>query len=152
MENLPLRVLIAHNEPTVALAIENALNNQSGFSARSTSDSREIRPLFNKWKYGLLFLDMDMCEKQRAEIFENFTQLIIANELFIISINEPANCNAIERSLIIGALNAHPANIPLADAVAHAQYAKKLLKKSGPKSGPDSGPKSWLSTRKMLAW
>ncbi|MDH5771817.1 MAG: response regulator [Rhodospirillaceae bacterium] len=125
-----LKILLAHDLPTRASAFEEALNANPNFIVRTTSDAREIEPLFNKWHFDILFLDMHMAHLPGSIVLAHFSRAIKAKELAVIAMCNVDDFAMLERALVLGALDACAINIPPAEAMGRAYAAGRWLKKS----------------------
>ncbi|MDH5488942.1 MAG: response regulator [Rhodospirillaceae bacterium] len=123
-----LKILLAYDLPTRASAFEEALNTNPNFAVRATSDAREIEPLFNKWHFDILFLDMHMAHLPGSIVLAHFSRAIKAKELAIIAMCNVDDFAMLERALVLGALDACAINIPPAEAVGRAYAAGRWLK------------------------
>ncbi|MBF0247847.1 MAG: response regulator [Alphaproteobacteria bacterium] len=54
----PARILVADERPVSAMRLETTLISAGFRQVRSTTDVREVSPLYEKWPFGLLILDM----------------------------------------------------------------------------------------------
>ena len=125
-----LKILLAYDLPTRASAFEDALNANPNFIVRTTSDAREIEPLFNKWHFDILFLDMHMAHLPGSIVLAHFSRAIKAKELGVIAMCNVDDYAMFERALVLGALDACAINIAPSEAVGRAHAAGKWLKKN----------------------
>ena len=125
-----LKVLVSANDPAQANAFEEAFNISPDFVVRTTSDAREISPLFSKWHFDILFLDMNMAHLPGTIVLAHFDSAIKAREIAIIAMAKPDDFAMFERALILGAHAACPINMPPADALSRARIASTWLIKN----------------------
>jgi len=137
-----LKILVAYDLPTRASAFEEALNANPNFIVRTTSDAREIEPLFNKWHFDILFLDMHMAHLPGSIVLAHFSRAIKAKELAVIAMCNVDDFAMLERALVLGALDACAINIPPAEAMGRAHAAGRWLKIKSSQKISDSGDKA----------
>lgn len=97
------RILVANEHPLEALAIESMLYREDYKNVRVTNDMREIMPMFDKWGFDLLIMDMHSTLIDGAEILRTLSHQIALDELSLIAITNPGHEPARLSALVAGA-------------------------------------------------
>lgn len=84
-----VRILVASENPVEAQALETWLRNERFEDIRVTSDVREIAPLYGKWPYSLLILDMHSQLISGLGILQALDQPITSTDLSVLALINP---------------------------------------------------------------
>lgn len=88
-QNRGPRILVAIEYPIEALAVESLLRGENYHNVRVTTDIREIAPMFMRWPFHLLILDMHSALIDSATILQSLARPINASELSVIALTNP---------------------------------------------------------------
>jgi len=80
------RILVAIEYPVEALAVESLLHGDCYNQVRVTTDIREITPMFARWPFQLLILDMHSELMNSATVMQNLARPISASELRVLGL------------------------------------------------------------------
>ncbi|HEY9078487.1 hypothetical protein [Magnetovibrio sp.] len=83
------RILVAIEYPVEALALESLLRGESYQNVRVTTDIREIAPMFARWPFQLLILDMHSKLMDPATVMLNLARPISEAELSVLALINP---------------------------------------------------------------
>lgn len=125
----PPRILVAGENPAKTHELEGSLKARGFKNVRSTTDAREIVPLFDKWKFTILFLDMDMPNVPSPLILAHFSKEIREHTLAIIAQTSYKNLIMAERALVLGAMDVCEIEVSPTEAQARVGSAIQWLKR-----------------------
>lgn len=97
------RILVAADSPLEALALENTLRAAGRRDVRVTSDAREVAPLYDKWPYRLLVLDMGLRSLDGFAVLESLSAPIERRKLAVLALTGAGDKATRERALALGA-------------------------------------------------
>jgi len=80
---------VAIEYPVEALAVESLLRSESYHDVRVTTDLREIAPMYLRWPFHLLILDMHSKLMNGTTVMQNLTQPISSSELKVLALLNP---------------------------------------------------------------
>lgn len=117
------RILVAGSNPTLAHGLEGGLKARGYEDVRSTTDAREIVPLFDKWQFTVLFLDMSMHNVPGPLVLAHFSKAIAEKKLVIVAQTDAGNFIMAERALVLGALDVCAVDVSSSEAQARVRTA-----------------------------
>lgn len=123
----PARVLIAAETPLETLELQDMLQGGAPLSVRVTCDAREIVPLYDKWPYAVLILDMDMTSRPSLEVLRDFSSLIDAHRLAVLTLSPEQTEARIKHALRAGASHVISRPLQKEDVVLHVNLALRTL-------------------------
>lgn len=83
------RILIASEYPVEALALESLLRAEHYRDVRVTTDVREIGPMYIRWPFDILILDMHSKLMDGVTVLQNLTQSISTSRLSVLALVNP---------------------------------------------------------------
>jgi|GEM_PF-1805709 len=83
------RILVAIECPVEALAVESLLRGDNYNHVRVTTDVREIAPMFVRWPFHLLILDMHSELTNSVSVLQDLARPISASELSVLALTNP---------------------------------------------------------------
>jgi len=99
------RILVAIEYPIEALAVESLLRGESYTEVRVTTDIREIAPMFVRWPFHLLILDMHSEIMDSATVMQDLAHPINASGLKVLALTNPGAEQERLASLAAGAFD-----------------------------------------------
>lgn len=126
-------ILIAAEQPTEAMLLESMLNASGYPNVRVTTDGREIQPLFEKWPFDVLILDMELSTVSAVQTIRNFSHLTANRRMAVVALSEVHDgaLQSIALEAGVSAILTRP--YTRLDTVAHVQEA--LASRSGKTAG-----------------
>jgi len=83
------RILVASEHPVEALALESLLRAEHYLDVRVTTDVREISPMYVRWPFDILVLDMHSKLLDGITVLQNLTQSISSSQLSVLALINP---------------------------------------------------------------
>lgn len=83
------RILVAIEYPVEALAVESLLRGDNYNQVRVTTDIREITPMFARWPFDLLILDMHSELMNSTTVLQDLARPIGAFEFSVLGLTNP---------------------------------------------------------------
>jgi len=83
------RILVAIEYPVEALAVESLLRGENYHHVRVTTDVREVAPMFVRWPFHLLILDMHSKLMDSTSVMQQLTHPINASDLRVLALTNP---------------------------------------------------------------
>ena len=97
------RILIANENTVEAINMESWLHTNRLERVRLTTDAREVEPLYGKWPFGLLILDMHTALVDTQNLIRSLSAPINTGELSIVAVINPGDEQARLTALSAGA-------------------------------------------------
>jgi len=88
-QNLGPRILVANEHPIEALALESLLRAEHYLDVRVTTDVREIGPMYIRWPFNILILDMHSELMDGVTVMQNLTRSISTSQLSVLALVNP---------------------------------------------------------------
>jgi len=104
-QNRGPRILVAIEHPVEALALESLLRGENYHDVRVTTDVREVAPMFVRWPFQLLILDMHSKLMDGVCVLQSLTRPIDASELGVLALIGPDAEQERLAALAAGAMN-----------------------------------------------
>jgi len=82
-------ILVAIEYPVEALAVESLLRGDNYNHVRVTTDVREVAPMFARWPFHLLILDMHSELMSSVSVLQDLARPISASELSVLALTNP---------------------------------------------------------------
>lgn len=121
------RILIAAEQPLEALALETMLHGAGHRDVRVTSDAREIAPLYAKWPFRLLILDMEMHSLPGLQVLASVAPFMREHGLVTLALTPPGDGSLVEQALRAGALDVINRPLRKDDVLLHVGWALRGL-------------------------
>ena len=99
------RILVSIEYPVEALALESLLRSERYHDVRVTTDVREVAPMYLRWPFDLLILDMHSKLMDSATVMQNLTRPISTSELKVLALLNPGAEQERLAALSAGALD-----------------------------------------------
>ncbi len=96
------RIFIATDDPVEGLELEAILRSDGYRHVRVTSDAREISPLYAKWPFALLILDMTIRSQSCFVVIERMRAHMENKVLSILALSASGDDLVQERALRVG--------------------------------------------------
>lgn len=97
------KILIAAEQPLEAQALDSILRGAGYRNLRTTSDGREVVPLFAKWPFEVLLLDMNLRTRASLDIMAALIAPIAEQRLTVVALTDEDNERIVERTRSAGA-------------------------------------------------
>lgn len=101
--NKAAKILIAAEQPLEAQALDSILRGAGYRDLRTTSDGREVVPLFAKWPFEVLLLDMGLRTPDSLDIMATLIAPIVDQRLTVIALTDEVDERMLRRAQRSGA-------------------------------------------------
>lgn len=117
------RVLIAAENPLEAQAIEKFLRDTGYRDVRTTTDGRDIAPLYGKWPFTVLVLDMALSTLNSYAVLEHFFPRTREHRLSVVALTDRADTATQRRALAGGAFDVITRPLERVDTLLRTRWA-----------------------------